>query len=283
MKIDLIFLTHNRLEYTRLALQSVLANPEEDFALTIWDNASTDGTVDYLKSVKDPRLKDIVFSKQNVPQTTAVGQIWQASKADLLGKLDNDCLLPHGWLNVLTQAHQDIPEFGCVACWPFFADDFDHSRAKSKIQQFGRHQILRHPWTCGTGFLLKRRMFEEVQPLEGGGMTGFLIKGALKGYINGFYYPLLFQDHMDDPKSSHCRIRTQEAFEAAKKVTAVLQYGRFTNLDGYMKFREAVVGNLLDDTFDPRSYVGWRDRMRRAAKWINRKLQSRNGKPADAR
>jgi len=46
MDISLSFITHNRLEYTKLALASVLADPSEEFSLTIWDNASTDGTVE---------------------------------------------------------------------------------------------------------------------------------------------------------------------------------------------------------------------------------------------
>src|SRR5437016_12509687 len=103
MKIDLIFLTHNRLEYTKLALESVLADPNEDFVLTLWDNASTDGTSEYLKTVKDPRIKEIIFSRENVPQTTAVRHVWESSKADLVGKLDNDCLIPRGWLRTLSK------------------------------------------------------------------------------------------------------------------------------------------------------------------------------------
>lgn len=50
MTIDLVFITYNRLEYTKLALVSVLADPNEEFRLTIWDNGSTDGTVEYLKN-----------------------------------------------------------------------------------------------------------------------------------------------------------------------------------------------------------------------------------------
>jgi SAM-dependent methyltransferase len=42
MTIDLVFITYNRLHYTKLALASVLADPTEQFGLTIWDNASRD-------------------------------------------------------------------------------------------------------------------------------------------------------------------------------------------------------------------------------------------------
>lgn len=69
MTIELAFITYNPLEYTKLALASVLADLTEEFSLTIWDNASTDSTVEYLKKeVNDPRIADIIFSKENVGQ-----------------------------------------------------------------------------------------------------------------------------------------------------------------------------------------------------------------------
>jgi len=127
MTIDLLFITYNRLKYTKLALASVLADPSEEFSLTIWDNASTDGTVEYLKNeVSDPRIKDIVFSRENVGQLAAVNEIWSQSKADLLGKLDNDCLVTPGWTKILAKAHADIPTLGVVACWHFPREDFDY-------------------------------------------------------------------------------------------------------------------------------------------------------------
>ncbi|MBN2182933.1 MAG: glycosyltransferase, partial [Sedimentisphaerales bacterium] len=98
MNIDLVFITFNRLEYTSKSLSSLLADPTEDFSLTIWDNASTDGTIEYIKNeVNDPRITDVIFSKKNIGQTQAVNQIWSNSKADLIGKLDNDCIMTPGW------------------------------------------------------------------------------------------------------------------------------------------------------------------------------------------
>jgi len=202
MTIDLVFITYNRLEYTKLALASVLAEPTEEFSLTIWDNASTDGTVEYLKNeVNDPRIADIVFSKENVGQTDAVNQVWSKSKADLLGKLDNDCLVTAGWTRTLAKAHEDIPNLGVIACWHFFPEDFDYNQAQHKIQQFGQHRILRHPWTCGTGFLLKRDTFRKFGSIQAKATTQYWLKIALSGYVNGFYYPLIYQEHMDDPRS----------------------------------------------------------------------------------
>ena len=123
MKIDLVFITYNRLDYTKLSLASVLADPTEEFALTIWDNASTDGTSEYLSSVKDPRIVEKVFSKDNVSLHGAVNYLFDKSSADLVGIIPNDFIVKPGWTRPLAQAHADIPELGMIGCWHFSPED----------------------------------------------------------------------------------------------------------------------------------------------------------------
>jgi glycosyltransferase involved in cell wall biosynthesis len=259
MAIELVFITHQRLEYTRLALASVLADPKEEFSLTIWDNASTDGTVEYLKNeVSDPRIADIVLSKENVGQTAAVNEVWSRSKADLLGKLDNDCIVTPGWTRALAEAHRDIERLGVVACWHFFSDDFDYERAKHKIQTFGAHQIFRHPWTCGTGLLFKRTDFEAFGPIREKATTQYWLRMAAAGRINGFYYPFIYQEHMDDPMSPYSKVRTETGLREQAAITAGLQARRFENVQSLLEWRSEIIRNLLDDPYDPNYYGGWR-------------------------
>jgi len=270
MTIDFIFLTHNRLDYTKLSLASVLADPTEDFSLTIWDNASTDGTVDYLRSqVKDPRIKKIVYSTGNVGQIVPANQVWGESRADLLGKLDNDCIVTPGWTKLLTQAHQEIRELGVVACWHFFPEDFVCERARHKIQQFGRHQILRHPWTCGTGLLFKRETFQRLGPLRGDGTTQFWLNMARAGYVNGFYYPLIYQEHMDDPRSPHNRSHSM-SFEEAYRHTHGWKTGALHDIESYRALHERILDNLLTGSFDPKHYH--RPRWRRVLDRVKKSL-----------
>lgn len=269
MRIGLIFITHNRLDYTKLALASVLADPTEEFSLTIWDNASTDGTVEYLKNeVNGSRIADIIFSKENVGQTAAVNTIWSNSKADLLGKLDNDCLVTPGWTRILAQAHNDISNLGVVACWHYRPDDFDYERAKHKIQTFGKHQIFRHPWTCGTGLLIKRSTYLKFGPIHGDGTTGFWVKLAVNRYINGFYYPLVYQEHMDDPKREHSHLKDEASYQAAKAVTVNINSPGQETLAGRWRWRQDVLNNLLDDPWDVKYYTGWRGKLRRIKKRV---------------
>ena len=263
MLVDLVFITRNRLAYTKWALASVLSDSSEEFSLTIWDNGSSDGTAEYLRNeVSDPRISNIIFSKENIGQTEAVNQVWERSKADLLGKLDNDCLVTPGWTRTLSQAHNDIDRLGVVACWHFFPDDFDYQRAKHKIQTFGKHKIFRHPWTCGTGLLIKRETFRKIGPMRGKTTSQYWLKMATAGYINGFHYPLIYQEHMDDPKSRYCLIRDKESFETAAAVTVGLQAGRYKDLRGRLQWRQEIIRNLMDDPYDPRYYVGWRRKFR---------------------
>jgi GT2 family glycosyltransferase len=266
--IDLVFITYNRLEYTKLALASVLAEPTEEFSLTIWDNASTDGTVEYLKNeVNDKRIADIVFSKENVGQVTAVNEVWGRSEADLLGKLDNDCLVTPGWTRILAQAHKDIPELGVVACWHFFPEDFDYERARHKIQTFGKHQILRHPWTGGTGLLIKKDIFERVGPIQGTVTTQYWLKIALTGYLNGFYYPLIYLEHMDDPRSPNTLLKSDDDLKRYLPLT-VKNFG-VSSLDEWLQWLRNDAVRAQAANINPKYYIGWRAKLRR----IRRKVR----------
>lgn len=273
--IDLAFITHNRLAYTKLSLVSILADPTEQFALTIWDNGSTDGTIDYLKNeVNDPRIRDIVLSKANVGQTAAVNEIWGRSQAQLLGKLDNDCLMTPGWTRILAQAHEDIPKLGTVACWHFPLDDFDEEAARKagKIQAFGKHQILRHPWTCGTGLLVKRDTYRQFGPLLDKTTTQYWLNLALKGYINGFYYPLVLQEHMDDLRSPHCLIKDDESLQEYRQVTVELKDNNITSQRGRRNRRRTILRDLNSGPWRAEPYAGWRGRLRGRVGRIRQKV-----------
>lgn len=263
-KIHLLMITYNRLEYTRRSLWRLLSNPGEEFVLTLWDNGSTDGTKDYLKTITDRRIIDIVFSDENKGQTYVTNKIWSETSAELVGKVDNDCLVTPGWTQILSRAHLDLSKLGVVGCWHFPEEDFDYERAKHKIQTFCGHQIFRHPWVDGSALMVKRSTYMDYAPCtEQDYLSGFWIKLAMAGYVNGFYFPLVYQEHMDDPKSKYCIFNDQDSYDEAKKVTYCIKRHRLDSLDDFMRWRQKVLDNLLDDPWEAKYYVGWRGKMRR--------------------
>ena len=212
--------------------------------------------VEYLKTeVKDPRIKDIVFSRHNVGQTAALNEIWSCSNADLLGKLDNDCIVPPGWTRTLARAHQDVDRLGVVACWHFFPEDFDYVSAKHKIITFGPHRILRHPWTCGTGLLIKRKTFERFGSFRQKATTDYWLNLARADLVNGFYYPLLYQEHMDDLRSQHNALRSM-SFQQAYGYSHGWQAGAIRDTETYHRLHRRILRKLLFGPWQPEYYCG---------------------------
>ena len=85
---------------------------------------------------------------------------------------------------------------------------------------------------------------------------------AAAGYVNGFYYPLVFQEHMDDPKSQHSMLKDEQSYQAAKEVTFnINRHGQETLEDRWL-WRKKVLDNLLEGPWDVRHYVGWRGKLR---------------------
>ena len=267
-KVELLFLTYNRLAYTKRALPALLADPTEEFSLTIWDNSATDGTVEYLSSISDPRIAHRVMSKRNVPPVDAMNECFGASSADLIGFVPNDFLVEPGWVRTLAQAHVDVDRLGLVGCWHLGRDCFDEARARHKIQRFGKHQVLRHPWTDGGASLVKLDVVRECGALEQGMYGSDLIRMAQKGYINGYYYPLLHVEHMDYPWSEYYAFGHNP--EEGIQLSVSYKKNGIRSFEDARAFHKYILDNLLDDPWDVKHYVGWRGKLRRARQRFTR-------------
>jgi glycosyltransferase involved in cell wall biosynthesis len=267
MTIDLLFINYNRLAYTKLALPALLADPTEEFSLTIWDNGSTDGTREFLASVEDPRIIRRVFSNENVRLHGAVNDVVSRSKADLMGIIFDDDFVTPGWTRPLVQAHADVPEFGMIGCWHFLPETFDYERAKHKIQKFGRHQVLRHPWTGVGAGLVKLRAIRECGPLESSRTTSYWIRMAQRGYVNGYYFPLIYVEHMDYPWSK--RFAYADRFQEWLSTSSGAKRHGIRTLDDAKAWHQVIVRDVLDEPWDVKYYVGWRGKIRNLRQCIS--------------
>lgn len=270
MKVDLLYLACNRLHYARHSLPALLADAQEEFSLTIWDNASADGSREFFESVQDPRIMKKVFSPENVSPYQVLNRFVDESQADLVGFVAEDLLVTPGWVRTLSKAHEDVPEFGRIACWHLIPDAFDYERAKHKIQQFAGHMILRHPWTNGCG-LTKRRAFQEAGRLVAEeGESRYWTRLALKGYVNGFYYPLICVEHMDDPWSTHFTFK--DRFDEWLRQSYTARAMGIRSMEDAKAWHQEIVRNILCDPWRAEAYVGWRAKVRRAKRRISRLL-----------
>lgn len=95
--IDIIVLTYNNLKNTRSCVESLYKNTS-DFGLIIVDNNSTDGTVEYLKSIEQENLI-LHLSPKNLGCVNGRNFAYTLSKdAEYICFLDNDQFVLSGWV-----------------------------------------------------------------------------------------------------------------------------------------------------------------------------------------
>jgi GT2 family glycosyltransferase len=114
-EVSVVVITHNGLPFTRLCLESVLANTDSlPFELIVVDNGSQDGTRCYLRALE--RRFDCVkllFNDENLGFPRGSNQGLTAARGSVLVLLNNDTIVPPGTLAALA-AHAAAPDVGLV-------------------------------------------------------------------------------------------------------------------------------------------------------------------------
>ncbi|MGH3738772.1 MAG: glycosyltransferase family 2 protein [Micromonosporaceae bacterium] len=260
MRTDILMITYQRPEYVRLSLARLLQTCDEHCRVWLWHNGNHAETLQVVRDyLHHPRVHRFHHSRENARLRVPTNWLWQQSDADYLSKVDDDCLVSPGWIQALRGAHADVPEFGVIGSWRFLDEDFDPDRAAPKIRSFAgeKHQLLRNLWVQGSGYLAKREMIARAGPLgPRDSFTSWCIRASRLGWVNGWYYPFLPEDHMDDPRSPHTMYRTDEDLRAHLPLSARTSGIRtLADWEAQMR-RSAVVAQTA--SLDPRQYTGWR-------------------------
>jgi GT2 family glycosyltransferase len=110
----IVVVTHEGLALTRLCLESVLADRGVGFELVVVDNGSLDGTRSYLRTLA--RRFDcvrVILNDENRGFPAACNQGLAEARGELLVLLNNDTIVPAGWLGRLGAAAAD-PSVGLL-------------------------------------------------------------------------------------------------------------------------------------------------------------------------
>jgi len=266
---DVLMITYRRSEAVAKSLPRLLETLGDDARVWLWHNGDDADTLEVVRSyVDDARVARFHHSPENQRLRAPTAWLWENSTAEYLSKVDDDCLESPGWVATLRGALEDVPMLGVVGAWRHYPDEFLPEAAGRKMVDLpGGHRLLQNHWVQGSGYLIRRADVLANGPLPpDGSFTTWCLRLARAGRVNGWYHPFVFEDHMDDPRSAHALIRTDEDLRRHMPLSAA-RNGVTTLAEWDARNRRAA-RMLQEASLDLREYEGirrLRTRLRRRA------------------
>lgn len=178
--IDVLFCTHNRLEFTKAALKTLLENTNWGEArLIIYDDDSTDGTREFL--IDSGVTDEMRFHRFSGPVAIMNHYLMGAPSDHVFAKIDSDTMVPSGWLDECMDVLHRTPKLD-------FLGIEAHTRLGSGIRSYRK---ARHIGGIG---VFRTRAFRTLPRPQGvGGRFGFTeFQLAMEGRVEiGWIDPAL--------------------------------------------------------------------------------------------
>jgi len=262
--VDILMVTYDSPESTNLCLSRLLETCGDGARVWLWHNGDHRETLELVeKHSHHPRVAHFHHSEENLRLWAPTNWLLKNSEADYLSKVDDDNLLPHGWIETLVRAHESYDRFGVLGCWRFPEEDFEPELAERKIREFpGGHRVMLNLWTEGSCFLMKRKCRDEQGTLaEGQSFPQYCKNLAFAGWVNGYYFPFIKYENLDDPRSPYTVIRSESDLKRYLPLTA--QYNGIGTIEEWTNQlrRSAHIAQAASP--DPNDRRGWRHLMRR--------------------
>jgi len=225
-KIDILFLTWNRLELNKRSLPNLLdSDPDVDFRVHVYDNNSTDGTVEYLKSLDHPKIGSITFNDKNLGISPVTNTFWGKTDAEIIGKIDNDIMVPKGWVSKVLLRLENAQEenIGPVTLYHWikeWADDILLDKCPIVTLKNGS-KLIRSTHTGGN-YLMHRYLLDKLGKVPEqfgmkGGFSRWQYQASGRELICGYIYPLDFfeQPAFEESWVEYCKGELSPGSKAA--------------------------------------------------------------------
>jgi GT2 family glycosyltransferase/tetratricopeptide (TPR) repeat protein len=171
---SIVILTHDELSFTRSCVESIHRHTREPYELIFVDNASSDGTREYLQSLPDAR---VIRNDTNRGFPAGCNQGIQAASGRQILLLNNDTLATPGWLTRLLAALHSDSKMGLVGpCSNYVGSEQqidvrydDLSQLESFARDWGKqHESERVETDRLIGFclLIRREVIETIGLLD---------------------------------------------------------------------------------------------------------------------
>ncbi len=113
-KVTVLMPTYNVEKYVREAVESVLRQTFTDFELLVIDDCSTDGTLEVVRSISDPRIR-IERNTKNLGLADNLNRGLNLIDTELVARMDGDDIAEPFWLEREVEVLDRHPEIGIVS------------------------------------------------------------------------------------------------------------------------------------------------------------------------
>ncbi|MCS7458846.1 glycosyltransferase [Paenibacillus doosanensis] len=198
-RVSIVIVSYNQWSYTKQCLESLFQNTDyPNLEVIVVDNNSNDETRSALSRMTHPLLK-IIHSRDNKGFAGGNGLGCNASTGEYIVLLNNDTIVPPGWLPRLIQPLRDRPDLGMVA---------------PMSNHVGNDQMLDH-------------------------FVGDRIHGADPHWLADFYYFYKGRIRYTDLLGFFCVAMKREVYETVGELDCGYEIGMFEDDDYCVRARQA--------------------------------------------
>src|SRR3972149_1105346 len=199
--VSIIILTWNALEYTQKCVHSIQNHTRYPYEIVFVDNASTDGTVEYLRNlVKGHSNYKLIENQENKGFAAGNNQGVSAASGEYVMLLNNDVLVSDGWLEGLVERLERDKKIGMVG--PItnsisgrqqgieipYTNEQGFYKFAQGIRRTYKGRLTPRYRVAGFAVLMRKTLYEEVNGLDESFGTGnyedddLCLKVQEKGY-----------------------------------------------------------------------------------------------------
>jgi len=166
---DIVVLSWNNLAETKKFVKSLKKNTSIDVRVIIIDNASTDETPTYLKSLEDTENChfQIIYNQENVGFVRGMNQGMALCSAPYICVANNDILFTKNWLNEIISVFDNNQEIGILnpnsnnMGTPLAKDQTIESLGED-LQTANKNHLVETPFCIGFCMVIKRELYEKI-------------------------------------------------------------------------------------------------------------------------
>ncbi len=159
---SLVVLTYNQLKYTQKCIASIYKNTKLKFELIIIDNGSTDGTINYLKTIKKKHNNiKLILNHKNIGVAASWNQGIKHSQADYIAILNNDIIVTPNWL-------RNCIQFSVEKDYLFVGPAFKEGKLNYDLNKFYKYFIKKNRYRerkktyAGFAMIFHKSIFDKV-------------------------------------------------------------------------------------------------------------------------